>query len=172
MTPAVCPSGPGSVRILIPASCSEPSITCYFGFSLFSASSTVSSSPLQVLKRVIVSPIHVSSLVQPRHPRHPPSWLHQISFLKSLPESSIGQTSLSLSLPCRQVLKRGIVSAYPIHAFAFDLPSRSPKHFVRIVFCQPLHSSMSKIFILRIQLPYSSPPHRFFFSEPRPLICS
>jgi hypothetical protein len=85
----------------------------------------------------------------------------------------IHQSILTVAIaPCQQVLKRGIVSTYPIHAFALDPPSRSLKHFVQIVFRQPLLSSMSKIFVLGIQLPYSSPPDRFFFSKPGPSICS
>jgi hypothetical protein len=52
----------------------------------------VAVAPLQVRKRGILSPIHVSSLVlQPRHScLHP---LHRTNFLKLLLESSIGQSS-------------------------------------------------------------------------------
>jgi hypothetical protein len=110
----------------------KSSIDSSFGYSnATSASSTVSSSPLQVLKGGITSPIHVSSLVlQPR--LHP---LHRIKFIKLFLESSIGQSSLSPSLPCHLVLKGGIVSDSPIHAFILDL---SPKHFVRFIFvCRP-----------------------------------
>jgi hypothetical protein len=84
--------------------------------------------------------------------------LHRV-FSSHSSNHSIGQSSLSPS-PL-QVLKRGIVSNSPIHAFILD---PSPKHFVRIILvCRPLVTlSTSKVFVLGIQLPYS-PPHRFFF---------
>jgi hypothetical protein len=73
-------------------------------------------------------------------------------------------------LPRHQVLKRGRVSAYPIHAFALDPPSRSPKHFARIILVRrPALSSTSKIFVLEIQLSSQSHlshrSHPFFFQS-------
>jgi hypothetical protein len=126
----------------------------------------VTIAPLQVLKREIVSLIHVSSLVlQPRHPRHP---LHRINFLKSLLESSISQSSMSLS-PL-QVLKRGIVSAYPIYAFILD---PSPKHFVRIILVLSTSAHFIDVQDIRPRdsTPVFQPSAPFFFSEPRPSIC-
>jgi hypothetical protein len=143
----------------------KSSIDSSFGYSnATSASSTVSSSPLQVLKGGITSPIHVSSLVlQPR--LHP---LHRIKFIKLFLESSIGQSSLSPSLPCHLVLKGGIVSDSPIHAFILDL---SPKHFVRFIFvCRP--PTIIDVQDIRSRdstLVFKALPRSFFF-KPRPSI--
>jgi hypothetical protein len=131
---------------------SLPSIDSVIGFILYvtPTSSTVSLSPLQVLKGGIASdPSSLVSTVR-RHPRFIESKVHQVTL-----ESSIVKSSLSPSLPCLQVLKGGIISDSPIHAFILD-PS-SPKHFVRFIFvCQPPTLIDAKIFVLGIQLPYSS----------------
>jgi hypothetical protein len=88
----------------------------------------VAVAPLQVLKRGIVSPIHVSSLVQPRHPRilapsHP-------RFIESKVPQVLPRVIhwLILAIAPLQVLRRGKVSAYPIHAFALD-PRHSAEAF-------------------------------------------
>jgi hypothetical protein len=113
--------------------------------------------------RSLTSPQKRESLSDPCFILGPTASSSSVSskFPQVILESSLGQSSLSLSLRCRQVLKRGIVSAYPIHAFILD---PSAKHFVRIILVRRPQSIIdAKIFVLGIQLPYSSPPHRFFF---------
>ena len=88
---------------------------------------SVSSSPSLPQRGDSLDPRFILVL-QPRVVILVPS-LHRIflkSFFEIIHRSIVSTSTFSL------VLKRGIVSAYPIHAFALDHPN-SPKHFIRII---------------------------------------
>jgi hypothetical protein len=93
------------------------------------------------------------------------SSLHRI-FLKSFFE--IIHRLIVNPLPCHQVLKRGIVYAYPIHAFALDHPN-SPKHFIRIILVVSTFIDVKDIRSRDSTLVSKSTPSLFF--KPRPSIC-
>jgi hypothetical protein len=88
--------------------------------------------------------------------------LVSIRFIESISSSHFSSHPSVDPLPCQQVLKRGTVSVYLIYAFPLNPPS-SLKHFARIFFCRPSSFIDVKIFVLGIQLLYSSPLPSFFF---------
>ena len=141
----------------IPASCSEPSITCYFGFvsspSPPAVSGVISSIELEVHPEVIHRFFHRFHTLRyfcilqyrrlsPTSPKKGDSLSDPSSFgLQRSSPSSPSASSNQFPQVTSRVIHRSFL-VYPIHAFALDPPSRSPKHFVRIILIRrPLLSS-------------------------------